>query len=631
MKARKLLSVLMSLSLVLGLLGVASAEAVYTKTVNGMMGAMTVELTVENDKIASVKVTDHVETPGIGGYAAEVVPQRITESQSLAVDVVSGATVTSRIVLAAVTDLIKEAGLDPEQFKAESKAEEVESELTADVVIVGGGGAGLAAAVSATGQGASVILIEKMGFLGGNSIVAGGIYNAPDHELQDKAEVPGNVHSLVEAAIAEEPVSEAHKRLIEAVKADYEEFKQSGHTLFDSANWFALQTWNGGDKIADIEIVKTMADQSKTGLDWLRDMGLEYYDSITQGAGSLYPRTHRAVKPNGTGYIDAFTSRLAEAKNYRVLMNTEGKSLITENGRVAGVKAQTKDGQEIVLRATKGVILATGGFAGNVQLRQEYCEGEKWPDLGAKLPTSNVRGVTGDGIFMARDVGANLVNMDQIQLLHVCNPKTGATYDIIAGTTVGGIFVNREGKRFVAEDGRRDVISKAIIAQTDSVMNIVFSADIAPDPATAMALGGQSLQFYLDHNPDYVTAPTLDELAVKMGVPADELKKTVEEYNKAFDAGVADEFGRVNYSKKIETAPFYAYLRSPAAHHTMGGVQIDTSARVLNAEGQPIEGLYAAGEITGVVHGGNRLGGNALVDFTVFGRIAGESVVKDNP
>lgn len=634
MKLKRMLAwvLVLALALTVPVYGEGLKAGTYTKTTNAMQGPLTLEMVVADGKIESLKVTEHVETPGVGGYAAEVVPQRVVDSQSLAVDTVTGATITSVIILNAAGDLLAEAGADVAAYKVKPEAAPAtDVDMTADVVIVGGGGAGLAAAVSATSKGASVILIEKTGFLGGNSIVAGGIYNAPDPKLQDYAEIGGNPHSLVEEAVAEEPVNEAHKALIEAVKADYEAFKKTDKKLFDSPNWFALQTWNGGDKIADLAIVENMANHSKDALDWLHSMGFEYKDQISQGAGSLYPRTHSAILPNGVGYIKAFTDTLDKASGYTLLMNTTGESLITENGRVTGVNAVGKDGEKVTLHATKGVILATGGFASNVKLRQEYCEGEKWPDLGPTLPTSNVSGVTGDGIFMAQEVGADLVNMEQIQLLHVCNPKTGHTYDIISGTTVAGIFVNQEGKRFIREDGRRDEISKAILSQTGGKMYLLFSADLAPDPNTTKALGGQTLQYYLDTNKDYVTADTIEELAEKLGMPAEELKATADAFNQHLAAGTEDEFGRVTYFQKIETAPFYAYPRSPAAHHTMGGVRIDTETHALDKEGNVIPGLYCAGEITGVVHGGNRLGGNALVDFTVYGRIAGESVVNDNP
>lgn len=622
--------------MVLGLGIFASAEGlkdgVYTETFKGMHGEIKAEMTVKDGKIEKIAVLEHNETPGIGNVPLEQLPERIVAAQSLAVDTVTGATVTSMCLLSGVSKLIKAAGGDPKAFKAKQEAKPEEKQvIETEVVVVGGGGAGLSAAVQAVQKGAKVVLIEKAGFLGGNSLVSGGIYNCPDPELQDHAEIKGNISSLVEDAIAEEPVSEEHKALQEAVKAEYEEFKKTDKTVFDSPNWFALQTWNGGDKAANLNMVKLFASKAYEGLKWLQSMGMEFHPEISTGAGSLYMRTHSAILPNGSGYIQTLYQEGLKHENLKIMMETTGKSLIIENGRVVGVNAVTKNGGEVVLKATKGVILTTGGFAGNVELRQQYCQGEKWPNLGKEVPTSNVSGVTGDGIFMARDAGAELVNMSSIQLLPYCHPKTGATYDICY-PSMNGIFVNREGKRFVREDGRRDVMSKAIIDQTEGYMHIVFSADFLPDgdEAKGQMLGGHSLKYYLDNQlSGYVKGETIEDLAKAIGVPAEALKETIANFNKSFDEA-KDEFGRVTYKFKLEKGPFYAYPRKPAVHHTMGGVNVDEGARALNTEGKPIPGLYCAGEITGNLHGLNRLGGNAIVDFVVFGRIAGTSVVEDN-
>ena len=632
--SRKLISLTLAVTMLLSLVVMSNAESsksdTYTSTVNAMFGPLTIEMVIKDGKIESAQVTQHNETPGVGEQAAIKIPQGIVEQQSVSVDVVTGATITSRAVLHAAKECVKEAGVILSGTKAEpSEIASEKKEFTADIVIVGGGGAGLSAAVTAVQGGASVILIEKAGFLGGNSIVAGGIYNAPDPDKQARAEVKGDLHSLVEAALAEEPISDEHKQLQDEVRKEYDAYLTTGGKLFDSANWFALQTWNGGDKLADLPIVRLLADNAYDGMKWLESQGMEFSPNITPGAGSLYMRTHAAVLPNGTGYIKAFTQSLEGEENYTQMLETTGQSLIIENGEISGVIATDREGNELTLHAGKGVILATGGFGGNVQLRQEYCEGEKWPDLGPSVPTSNMATVTGDGIFMARDAGAQLVNMDQIQLLPYCNPYTGATYDICR-PSLTGIFLNVNGERFVREDGRRDEMSRAIIAQPEGYMYMVFSADSAPDPTKAGMLGGHNLAYYLENNlSGYVKGDTVEELAEKIKVPVENLKATFNAFNSYVD-GAEDPLGRITYQFKLETGPFYAYPRKPAVHHTMGGVWVDEHMRALTADGTPVPGLYCAGEITGNVHGSNRLGGNAIVDFTVFGRIAGESVLADS-
>ena len=592
---RKLFAVLLAGLLCLGLASTGLAQAdqqyapgTYQATARGLNGNVTVSVTFTQDAIDSIEVQEgHIETPGVGDVAIEKIPGAILQAQSLAVDTVAGVTMTSNAILNAVADCAAQAGGDVEALKAPLDREPAQDEeLTADVVIVGGGGAGLAAAVSASDQGASVILIEKAGFLGGNSIVSGGIYNAADPELQ-------------------EPLG-----------------------IEDSVELHIQQTWEGGDKVADLDLVTVLCSNALDGLHWLESMGMEFDGTITQGVGSLYRRTHSAVMPNGTGYIKCFTDNLAQKENVSIIMETEGKSLITdESGAVVGVIAQGRDGETITLHANKGVVLATGGFAGNVEMRVKYCQGEKWPDLGPGLITSNMPAITGDGILMAEAVGAALVDMDQIQLLQVCNPWTGVTSDVITGGVDACIYVNQEGNRFVREDGRRDVISAAILAQTGGRMYTIHNYTVVDDPDTYTTLGGRTVTSLIEEGLyGFVEADTLEELAEKIDVPFDNLKASIDTYNAHISNGDAvDEFGRELLTTALEGGPWYAYPRAPAAHHTMGGVKINTDAHVLNTQDEPIPGLYAAGEVTGGIHGGNRLGGNAIVDFTVFGRIAGAS------
>ncbi len=591
---RKWMAVLLAALLCLGLASTGLAQGqqyepgTYQATARGLNGNVTVSVTFTQDAIEAIEVQEgHIETPGVGDVAIEKMPGAIIAAQSLAVDTVAGVTMTSNAILNAVADCAAQAGGDVEALKAPLEREPAQDEeLTADVIIVGGGGAGLAAAVSASDQGASVILIEKAGFLGGNSIVSGGIYNAADPELQ-------------------EPLG-----------------------IEDSVELHIQQTWEGGDKIADLDLVTVLCSNALDGLHWLESMGMEFDGTITQGVGSLYRRTHSAVMPNGTGYIKCFTDNLAQKENVSIIMETEGKSLVTdENGAVVGVIAQGRDGQTITLHADKGVVLATGGFAGNVDMRVKYCQGEKWPDLGPGLITSNMPAITGDGILMAEAVGAALVDMDQIQLLQVCNPWTGVTSDVITGGVDACIYVNQEGNRFVREDGRRDVISAAILAQPGGRMYTIHNYTVVDDPDTYTTLGGRTVTSLIEEGLyGFVEADTLEELAEKIDVPFDNLKASIDTYNAHVHNGDAvDEFGRELLTTALEGGPWYAYPRAPAAHHTMGGVKINTDAHVLDTQDQPIPGLYAAGEVTGGIHGGNRLGGNAIVDFTVFGRIAGAS------
>ncbi len=563
----------------------------YTASAPGQNGDVNVSVTFAEDAITEIAVLENIETPGVGTWPIEIMPKRIIESQSLAVDTVSGASITSRAILSAVEDCAEQAGGDVAALKAELPAEPVQDiEKTADVIIVGGGGAGLAAAVAATDEGSSVILIEKTGFLGGNSVVSGGIYNCPDPELQE----PQGIE--------------------------------------DSVELFIKQTWEGGDKVADIDLVTTLCTNSYDSLVWLESMGMEFRDDITQGVGALHRRTHTSVLPNGTGFIKTFRDNLAsKGALVEIMMEVSGKSIVVDDtGRVTGVIAEGKDGNAVTLTANKGVIITTGGFAANVEMRQQYCEGEKWPDLGSSLISSNMPAIQGEGIKMAEAVGAALVDMEQIQLLQVCNPWTGVTSDVIVGGVDGCIYVNQEGERFVREDGRRDVISAAILQQTGGRMYTIHNYTVIDNPDTFKNLGGRTITEMIEEGKyGFVKADTVEELAALIEVPAKALQASLDTYNAHVRNGdKVDEFGRELLVNVLEGGPWYAYPRAPAAHHTMGGIKINTSAEVIGTDGNVIPGLYAAGEVTGGIHGGNRLGGNAIVDFTVFGRIAGTSAAN---
>ena len=601
----------------------------YHATVPGFNGPLSVEVDVSTNAISSIRVTNHVETPGISDWAIAQIPERIIREQSLAVDVVSGVTVTSMVIIDAVENALSQAGADIEAFRrVPRKTRAANQNLSADVIIVGGGGAGLAAAVSATESGASVILVEKSGFLGGNSIVAGGIYNVPNSRQQQAlTALPGD-DRLVMDALAIAPTNAKHRELRDTVRAEFEQHRRNSDKIFDSPAWFALQTWLGGDRLADLPLLYHFTSNALDAFNWIQDMGMRFQNVAMMGTGSMYRRTIRSEMPNGTGYIKAFRETLETRNNYTQLMETRATSLIVEGGRVVGVNAVGRHGNIVTLRANSGVILATGGFAGNVELRRQYAEGEFWPYLGPTLRTTNVSGVTGDGLLFARDAGAELIGMEHIQLLHVSNPRNGLTNDHVAAVagTSGTMFINREGQRFVREDGRRDEISQAVLAQTGRMYYMLKSADVITNPDVDRTLDGRNITFMLENNlSGYVRADTLEELAALIDIDYNNLAATISEFNHHSRTNTPDRLGRVVFGLTFENGPWYAYPRTSATHYTMGGVRVDRYARALRADGTPVPGLYAAGEIIGGLHGANRLGGNAIVEFVVFGRIAGGS------
>ncbi len=625
----------------------------YTASAMGQNDNVTVEVTVDETAIKSVKIVAQQETPGIGsplydenGKICEnggtcpviLLPQEIIARQSLAVDAVSGATVTSKAILGAVASAMEQAGADLKDWRSVSEKKVViEGPHEADVVIVGAGGAGLSAAISAAQQGASVIVVEKTGMVGGDTLVCGATYNTWTPEEQAVLPDMGDgMKGVIEAAINEKPVNEEHAALIEEVRKEWEAFKSEGkHGVFDSAAWFTLQTWNGGDKVGDLKLIRQYADLAYNGYKWLLPLGMDFQKGMGQGAGALWQRSHFSVMNMGTGFISTYLDVLKKMDNVTIYLNMEGKELIkNENGRVIGLKCKDINGGEQIFSAKKGVVLATGGYGANSKLVQSYNTSGKWDDL-SKAPTTNRHACSqGDGIIMAAGVGANTRDMDQIQLLYLGNLVDGGLTKYPARcvtATSQTIFVNTEGNRFVQEDGRRDQICKAVLAQPGAFYYIIEAADGSfyediNDPKWRSADG--FTREFLEENGFIYVANTLEELAAKIKVPAKNLIASVESYNACADAGVDKEFGRTNFACKLEHGPYVATPRQASIHHTMGGLIIDTDTHVLAKDGSIIEGLYAAGEVIGGLHGGNRLGGNAVTDVVVFGKLAGETAAK---
>lgn len=604
--------------------GATYEAGTYTASAMGRNGAVEVKVTLSESAIVGVEVGENYETIGVGQRALDAVPSAIVEAQSTAVDAVSGATLTSQAIATAVEDCVKQAGGDPKQLRVPPEAGGGETvEKTVDVVVVGGGGTGCRAAIAAAEAGATVVIVEKADYFGGNTCVSGGIYNAADPEAQQALEMTDSLRSVVEDALNEEAADAEHGRLQAAVKDDYDAYLAAGGIgLFDSPNWHALQTYNGGDRIGNVDLILALTTNALGSLHDIKELGIEYKDEVKQGGGALWQRTHYTAKPLGSGYITVYERLIAQYGDaIEVIWNTAAQELVKDGARVAGVKARDGKGTSYLLHATKGVVVATGGFASNVEMRQKYCESEKWPDLGSSLHTTNMSRDDGSGTLMAEAAGANLVNMDQIQLLHSCCARNGDADWGLKYSVNTSIFVNKDGERFVKEDGRRDELCLAIFEQPEKFMYIVQSGAAYPNADELVMNDGVPIAESIATG-DVFVGETVEDLANQLSMPASTLQGTIDAYNAAVDSG-EDPFGRALLSTKLEKAPWYAMKRAPAAHFTMGGIQIDTGCHALDAQGRAIEGLYAAGECAGGIHGGNRLGGNAVASTVIFGQIAG--------
>ena len=273
-----------------------------------------------------------------------------------------------------------------------------------------------------------------------------------------------------------------------------------------------------------------------------------------------------------------------------------------------GIKATGSTGETVTVNA-KAVVLTTGGFGANLDMVVEYK-----PELKGFM-TTNAAGAQGQGIEMATAIGAGTVDMDQIQIHPTVEANTAALItEGLRGD--GAVLINAEGKRFIDEVGTRDVVSAAEIAQTGSYSWLVVDQ--------AMVDASSVIQGYIKKGYT-VTGETYEELGKAMGVDEAAFAETMKTWNGYVEAKNDPDFGRTSFANKLDTAPYYAIKVTAGVHHTMGGLTINTNTEVLKADGTVIPGLFAAGEVTGGVHGANRLGGNAVADFTVFGRIAGKA------
>ncbi len=605
-----------------------------TVTVQGFEGPITVEVVADANEIYSITVTDHNETIGLGAEAVQWLPPAMVESQKIDVDVYSGATTTSEALKEAVREALEAEGIDPAVFdgtgnaagqdaqeQSETATEEAEisenQELEADIVIVGAGGAGMTAAIEAADAGKRVILVESQQMVGGNSLRSTGGLNAAKTAWQDENEFNEAAGVEKQLAAAEENYAdnEAIAELIDIVTRQWEEYQENPEGYFDSVELFELDTLIGGKGINDPKLVATLCENSADAIDWLSSIGASL-TNVSSFGGASVKRIHRPVNEEGKtlsvgSYIVPILQQNLEDRGVTILLNTTAEKILTgADGQAAGIVAVGKEGEAITIHA-KAVVLATGGFGANLEMVSEQN-----PQLEGFM-TTNAPGAQGQGIAMAQELGAATVDMDQIQIHPTVQADTSALItEGLRGD--GAILVNEEGKRFVDEVGTRDVVSAAEIAQTGSHSYLVVDQ--------AMVDASSVIQGYITAGYT-VNGETYEELAEAMGVDAQAFAQTMEEWNQCVDNGENPEFGRTSFANPLDCAPYYAINVTAGIHHTMGGLKINTDAQVLDTEDNVIPGLFAAGEVTGGVHGANRLGGNAVADFVVFGRIAGQSAV----
>lgn len=571
------------LAAAVGLMSAAAVAAPVTTqgTGVGKHGDMTVAVTFDNGRIQAIEIVKEAENPVLAKKVYTDLKAAVIASNSADLDAISGATFSSKGFLDAVKDAAKKAGVT--LSKADAKAiKKVVKNIPAvsnyDVVVIGAGGAGFSAAIEAKNAGANVVLLEKMPAVGGNSLISGAEMNAARNWVQPKLGI-----------------------------------------LDDSAERHAADTFKGGDKKGDMKVINVMTANALDAAKWCRDyLGVRFEDdNLFFFGGHSRKRALIPVGHTGTEFIAKFQAK-ADELGIPVITDMKAEELIKDKtGRVVGVKA-TSHGTTYTFNAKGGVVLATGGFGANKAMVKKYN-----PKIDERFKTTDAPGTTGEALYMAKRAGAQLVNMGYIQTYPICDPISGVIELIADSRFDGAIMLNQEGKRFVEELERRDVLSEAILKQTGNYCWVLWNDNI-----------GKISNTVKEHPTEYeaftkqgimATCPDLKCIADFTKMPLKQLESTVKRVSSMAGKGNDKDFHHRGGLMDMSEGQYYVIKAVPSTHHTMGGVRINEKAQALTAKGQVIPGLWAAGEVTGVTHGTNRLGGNAYTDIIVFGRIAGEA------
>lgn len=531
---------------------------------DGKNGPIKVEVTIEKGEITGIEIIENHESDFTKTTFDEILATIIAQNTA-DVDVITGATMTSEAIISAVSDALSKSGITlvAKQANAENT---VFTDTEADIVIIGAGGAGLTAAIEATKKGAKVIVVEKNSFMGGNTNYATGGMNAANTKLQ------------------------AEKGVVDSAELFYEDTLKGGHNLNDPV------------------LLKKLTEESSNAIDWLTEIGASL-TKLSRSGGQSVDRTHTTAdgSPIGSYLMSVFEKNIIDL-GIEVRLNTKATEIIAKDNQAAGIVVETNDGQTYSIHA-KAVIIASGGFGANQELVVQYK-----PELEG-FGTTNHPGATGDAFYMLDALKVATVDMEQIQTHPTVVPvKNEMITEGVRGE--GALLVNREAVRFINELETRDVVSKAILAQEGKTAFLILDSGVEERLASVSKYKKMGL---------LTEGATIAELAEKLGLDPVVLEETVTSYNTYFKNQNDEDFGRRVLAGEIAKGPFYAVEVAPAIHHTMGGIKINDQAQVLNTSSEVVPGLFAAGEVTGGIHGGNRIGGNAVADIVVFGRIAGSS------
>lgn len=604
-----ILAFIMAMSLFSGL---AMAESLYTPgtyeaSVQGMGGPVVVTMEFSEDAIISIQALGELETKGLGDVAIEQLTKDVMDAQSAEVDMVTGATVSSTAMLTAVTECINQA-------KGIVEEKPVVTEETADVIVVGAGAAGLSAAAEAVKNGASVIVLEANSFLGGAAGTSmGNILNLNPEVFAAADRNDGALEKY--AGYGEDRFPEPWKTDYKTLLEQIEEYQKNGEekgafisverVLIDHYVKGMGQDQAGNTVSLDYHMIRSGIENAVAIYQWLETYGLTttpLMEYVSTPAG------------RGMGLIELLAKAADGAK---IRLNTRARELVVEDGKVVGVIAEDADGNKITYHAKGGVVLATGSFSSNGEMVAKYQK--IGSGLTASIPSNNPAGNRGDGIVMAEAIGAQLRDMSFIQTYLKGYQNLAASGEAGNAFKAAQLVVNTNAVRFADDSNQNRIVSREGNDQPEGIM---FALG---DSKMIETLNGQKEGFVDDliaRGMAY-TADTLEELAKISGLDADTLITTVNTFNGYVDAGEDKDFGRKTFNGKVENGPFYAVKLQLACHLTFGGLVINEDAQVLDAEGNAINGLYAAGDVTSGYEGIVHQTGNCLTIIINTGRTAG--------
>ena len=707
----------------------AFTAGTYTGKASGYNGEVELAVTFSDTAVTAVELVSSKETQYVGDVAFEPMFADVVEANGTGVDTVSGATFTSAAIRNAVNDAAEQAGCtNMDAFKSNKAVHEAQApiEETYDVVIVGAGGAGIAAAAQAAQDGNTVLVIEKNAQIGGNTLVSGGQYQSvmpylvwdpADPDATTGVGYDGNTYNKVVESVAtlnelktilnwsEEPFDEEYYKDHEFVAGDIEELCKHGvHaeylptlqalkaeiqqyldwaepkveagagelTLFSTVNLHIFQTYYGGLRpsadmsswiYGDFDLVNQFIQGGQELKQWLEAQGSTFVeDTQPTLIGALWYRENEFIGAtiDGVDYpgrwgtyfqapMNTLLNTAETAASNKIMLRTTAEELIVEDGKVTGVKGTMYDGTPVTAHANKGVIMATGGYAANLQMVVDtnvYWSSEY---VSTSTKTTNRSSLQGDGITMAQAAGADVTGMGFTQMMPISWIDNG---NLAFGGGNYAVYINpTTGKRFVDETSERDVLSLAEFRNgiehngTKGVFIEIANAEAKiPGP---YLYGNEDVEWR-----QYVrTVDQLADLFASLGLDTDAatVRETIENYDKAIMAGEQPEDVKktnpnrlIGNAEKDENGNYLpdtytldgvelrVRFMAPSTHHTMGGIKVDTERHALDVNGNIVPGLYAAGEVTGGIHGGNRLGGNAIVEIYVSGRTAAQAVTADN-